>query len=144
MGLYHSHVLTLAAFPCVASNPYMGDLFVLRALSPPPCTYILCIPLHGSPIPVSLHSLHGFNSLHGELFTLRPLSTSSCTYIHYFSLHGSPPLRCTYISCIGDLFALRAQSYHHVPTLAAFLCVVSCVDPHHSHVSTLPLFIGLI
>ena len=57
--------------------PCMGDLSPLRALSPPPCTYILCISLHWSPLLllptflvfsvftafpctpcVSLHSLH--------------------------------------------------------------------------------------
>ena len=43
---HHSHVPTFST--CMGSIPCVGDLFALRALSPPHCTCIPCISLHGS------------------------------------------------------------------------------------------------
>ena len=45
------HVPTLAAFHCMVSIAYMGDLLALRALSPPKCTYIPCVVLHHCHVP---------------------------------------------------------------------------------------------
>ena len=105
-----------------AMNPYMGDLFALRTQSPPPCTDIPCT-----------------------------------------SLHGSPPLPCTYITCIS-LCSLCSLCFHAwfpvwVPTTPMYLhslhfpvfpvfpmfpCMVSCVGPHHSHVTTFPAWVTFL
>ena len=82
------------------SIPSMGDLFVLRALSPPPV-----------PIFTAFHCV-GFNSLHGS----PPLS---CTYIPCVSLHGfnslhrslAPP--CTYIHCVYCMGPIPCMGPHH-------------------------------
>ena len=42
---HHHNVIKLATFSCMGSIPLVDDLFVLRALSPPLCTYIGCISL---------------------------------------------------------------------------------------------------
>ena len=88
-------------FHCMGSIPCVGDLFALRALSPPPCTYIHCM---------------GFSSLHGS----PPLP---CTYIHcmgFNSLHGSPPLPCTYIHYMDDPLHQWHFPHPHVPTFTVF------------------------
>ena len=109
---------------CVGSIPYMGDLFALRALSPPPCTYIYCISLCGfqftawsphSHVPTfTVFPCTGSIPYMSDLFALRALSPPSHTYIHcmgFNSLCGSPPLPCFYIHCIslhGSLHSLHA------------------------------------
>ena len=91
MAPYHSHVPPFTVFHCVGSIPCKADLFALRALSPPPCTYIHYISLEGCQFPecdpttpMYLHSIPCM----GDLFTLRALSPLPCTYIPFVSLYG--------------------------------------------------------
>ena len=64
---HHSHVPTFPVFPYVGSIACMGDLFTLRTLSPPPCTYIHCV---------------GFNFLCGFLYSHVPTFTAFHCVVH--------------------------------------------------------------
>ena len=94
---HHKHVPIFPVFPFVVAiscqvTPCVGDLFALRALSPPPCS--LC-SLHSPHSPHSLCSLHrfppAFTVLHfmgsipymGDLFVLMTLSPPPSGYIHW-------------------------------------------------------------
>ena len=74
--------------------PCMGNLFELKTLSPPSCTYIHCI---------CCVNCMGSIPCIGNFFALRPLSPPPCTYIHYIHCMGSIP-------CLGNLFALMNGS----------------------------------
>ena len=118
MGPHHSHVPTFTAFHCTGSIPCMDDLFVLRVLSIPLCTYIHYIGFNfllRSPVLQCTYihciSLCVFNSLCES--SLPPF-----TYIHFIHCMGSIP-------CVGNLFALRALSpppcnYIHYISLSGF------------------------
>ena len=116
MGPHHSHVPTFTAFHCTGSIPCMDDLFALRVLSIPLCTYIHCIGfnfLHRSPVLQCTYihciSLCVFSSLCES-------SLPPCTYIHFIHCIGSIP-------CAGNLFALRALSPPPCNSFTTFHCL---------------------
>ena len=98
------HVTIFTAFHCMVFNSSQGSppllctyihYFAIRALSPPPFTYIYCV------------LLHGFNSLFGWPFcTKNTIPTTMYLHSLHFtstccnSLHGSPALSCTHIHCV--------------------------------------------
>ena len=134
---HHSYIPTFIAFLCVCSIPCMGDLFALRLLSLPLCTYIHYI---------------GFNFLHGS-------PVLQCTYIHcislcefeFNSLCASPPGPCTYIHfihcicsipCVGNLFALSPPPCTYIYCVHCIYCMgsIHCMGPHQQHVPTFTSF----
>ena len=153
----------------VGTHAVNWDLFALRVISPPPCTYIHCMgfnSLHGSPaLPCTcIHCIHCMGSIPCvcDLLTLRVLSSPPCTYIHWVLLHGfnslcgwplctngTIPLPCTYIHCmgsipcVGDLYALKAL---FPPPCTCIHCIslacvaIPCMGPQHSHVPTFTAF----
>ena len=153
MGSHHSHVLTFTAYHYVVSIPCVDDLLALRALSPPPCTYIHCMDFnsfHRSPsLPCTYIHCMGSISHVGDLLyyghyphhhvPVPTFTTFHC--VSFNSLHGSLKLPWTYIQCVsstpclGDLLHKHHCSHHHVPTFTAWVSI-PCMGSHHSHVLT--------
>ena len=112
--IYIPYFACVGSIPYMSSIPCMGDLFALRALSPPPCTYIHCFIFSCmDDFSTEWHSPHH----HVPTFPAFPCIPSMvpCMCPHYSHV---PTLPC--IHCLGDLFPQRAQSPQPCPYI---LCI---------------------